>query len=140
MESGLVLQLNATSQANNEQQGKDALQPYHTQHTPSRVFFLSLVHFLNKSAHANSGSQPLFYVPAWHMTTNSYYVNTPADISSFHLWYSIPNLANRSQIRHKCHASLNTQSQGQRLSTENEEVTGPLLQRSEELLERRAHV
>lgn len=136
MESGLVLQLNATSQANNEQQVK-----MHCSHTtPSRVFFLSLLHFFNKSAHANSGLQPLFYVPAWHMTTNSYYVNTPADISSFHLWYSIPNLANRSQIRHKCHASLNTQSQGQRLSTENEEVTGPLLQRSEELLERRAHV
>lgn len=138
MESGLVLQLNATSQANNEQQVK--MHCSHTTHSTHRLGFSFYHYYIFKSAHANSGLQPLFYVPAWHMTTNSYYVNTPADISSFHLWYSIPNLANRSQIRHKCHASLNTQSQGQRLSTENEEVTGPLLQRSEELLERRTHV
>lgn len=121
----IVLQMNPENQANSS-----AASPYDRKPILRIVLFLQIS---TSSAHAGFGIATRYYVPVWHRTTNSYYVNTPADISSFHLWYSTPqppNHANCSQIRHKCHASLNMLSQGLRLSIENEEVTGPLLKMS----------
>lgn len=54
---------------------------------------INVIYFI-ESPHAESGLQPGFSVPSWHRTTTNYYINTPADISSFHLWYSTPTSLN----------------------------------------------